>query len=145
MPSMKKRLKVCPTFVCKPTIFEICGWIFDLLATVILKQYFQTKYFSSFQRWPSVRLGDFLGVGPPIWTKTFSNSFLHVYIIQRWAAQHVFQVRNTQFHSFVMVVRKTQLRSVSKFFSALCAMPQLRILPLRTITVRNFFKKTFID
>jgi hypothetical protein len=52
---------------------------------------------------------------------------------QRWAAQHVFQVRNTQFHSFVIVVRKTQLRSVSKFVSALYAMPQLRILPLRTI------------
>jgi hypothetical protein len=50
---------------------------------------------------------------------------------QRWAAQHVFQVRNTQFHSFVIVVRKTQLRSVSKFVSALCAIPQLRILPLR--------------
>jgi hypothetical protein len=30
-----------------------------------------------------------------------------------------------------MVVRKTQLRSDSKFVSALCAMPQLRILPLR--------------
>jgi hypothetical protein len=56
---------------------------------------------------------------------------------QRWAAQHVFQLRNTQFHSFVFVVRKTQLRRVSKFVSALCAMPQLRILPLRTITVRN--------
>jgi hypothetical protein len=62
----------------------------------------------------------------------------------RWAAQHVFQVRNTQFHSFVIVVRKAQLRSVSKFVSALalCAMPQLRILPLRTITVKkkNFSK-----
>ncbi len=41
----------------------------------VLKRYFQTKYFSSFQRWPSVRLGDFLGVGPPIWTKP-STSFL---------------------------------------------------------------------
>jgi hypothetical protein len=49
----------------------------------------------------------------------------------RWAAQHVFQVRSTQFHSFVFVVRKTQLRKVSKFASALCAIPQLRILPLR--------------
>ncbi len=58
-------------------------------------------------------------------------------ISQRWAAQHIFQVRNTQFHSFVFVVRKTQLRSVSKFVSALCAMPQLRTLPLRTITVGN--------
>jgi hypothetical protein len=56
---------------------------------------------------------------------------------QRWAAQHVFQVRNTQFHSFVIVVRNTQLRSVSKVVSALCAIPQLRILPLRTITVRK--------
>ncbi len=27
----------------------------------------------------------------------------------RWAAQHVFQVRNTQFHSFVIVVRKAQI------------------------------------
>jgi hypothetical protein len=56
-------------------------------------------------------------------------------LIQRWAAQHVFQVRNTQFHSFVIVVRKTQLRSVSKFVSALCAMPQLRIILLPAITV----------
>jgi hypothetical protein len=54
---------------------------------------------------------------------------------QRWAAQHVFQVRNTQFHSFIIVVRKTQSRSISNFVSALCAMTQLRILPLRTITV----------
>jgi hypothetical protein len=59
---------------------------------------------------------------------------------QRWAAQHFFQFRNTQFHSFVIVVRKTQLRSVSKSVSALCAMPQLRILPLRTITVRKKIK-----
>ncbi len=43
---------------------------------------------------------------------------------QRWAAQHVFLVRNTQFHSFVIVVRKTQLRSVSNFVSALCAVPE---------------------
>jgi hypothetical protein len=56
---------------------------------------------------------------------------------QRWAAQHVFQVRNTQFHSFVIVVRNTQLRSVSKVVSALCVIQQLRILPLRTITVRK--------
>jgi hypothetical protein len=56
---------------------------------------------------------------------------------QRWAAQHVSQVRNTQFHSFVIIGRKTQLRSVSKFASALCAIPQLRILPQRTITVRK--------
>jgi hypothetical protein len=60
---------------------------------------------------------------------------------QRWAAQHVFQVRNTQFHSFVIVVRKTQLRSISKFVSAQCAMPQLRILPLRTITVGKINNK----
>ncbi len=59
---------------------------------------------------------------------------------QRWAAQHVFQVRNTQFHSFVIVVRKAQLRSVSKFVSALCATPQLRILPQCTITVRKKIK-----
>jgi len=59
----------------------------------------------------------------------------------RWAAQHVFQVRNTQFHSFVIVVRKAQLRSVSKFVSALCAMPQLRILPLRIIKVKK--KKSY--
>jgi hypothetical protein len=65
--------------------------------------------------------------------------------LQRWAAQHVFQFRNTQFHSIVFVVRKTQLRSVSIFVSALCAMPQLQILPLRTITVRKIFLKTFID
>ncbi len=58
-------------------------------------------------------------------------------ILQRWAAQHVFRVRNTQFHSFVFVVRKTQLRRFSKFASALCAIPQLRTLPLRTITVRK--------
>ncbi len=61
---------------------------------------------------------------------------------QRWAAQHVFQVRKTQFHSFVILVPKTQLRSVSKFVSAPCAMPQLRILPLRTITVRKKKFKT---
>jgi hypothetical protein len=60
-----------------------------------------------------------------------------VNILQRWAAQHVFQVHNAQFHSFVIVVRKAQLRSVSKFESAQCAMRQLRILPLCTITVRK--------
>ncbi len=59
----------------------------------------------------------------------YVNTVVNVH--QRWAAQHIFQVRNTQFHSFVIAVRKTQLRSVSKFVSALCAMPQLRILPLR--------------
>jgi hypothetical protein len=58
--------------------------------------------------------------------------------IQRWAAQHVFQVRNTQFHSLVFVVRKTQLRSVSKFASALCAILQLRILPLRALWMSHF-------
>jgi hypothetical protein len=42
-------------------------------------------------------------------------------------------------------VRKTQLRSVSKFVSALCAMPQLGILLLRTITVRKKkIQQTFI-
>ncbi len=44
--------------------------------------------------------------------------------------QYVFQVRKTQFHSFFFVVRKTQLRRFSKFASALCAIPQLRLLPL---------------
>jgi hypothetical protein len=34
-------------------------------------------------------------------------------------------------------VRKTQLRRLSKFASALCAIPQLQTLPLRTITVRK--------
>jgi hypothetical protein len=28
-----------------------------------------------------MRLGDFLGVGPPIWTKTFQTGFSHVYIL----------------------------------------------------------------
>jgi hypothetical protein len=54
-----------------------------------------------------------------------------IWIRQRWAAQYGFEVRNTQFHIFSFVVRKTQLRRVSKFASALCAIPQLRILPLR--------------
>ena len=46
-------------------------------------------------------------------------------------------------------MRKAQLRSVSKFVSALalCAMPQLRILPLRTITVKkkNFSKLSAVE
>ncbi len=64
--------------------------------------------------------------------------FTEVSWSQRWAAQHVFQVRNTQFHSLVFVVRKTQLRSVSKFASALYAIPQLRILPLRALWMSHF-------
>jgi hypothetical protein len=60
---------------------------------------------------------------------TTETVYVHV-LKAEVGTQHVFQVRNTQFHSFVLVVRKTQLRRFSKFASALCAIPQLRILPL---------------
>jgi hypothetical protein len=74
LPIVKKRLQFCPTLVCKPTIFEICGWIFDLLATVFWNNISKPNIFrvSNGDR-PSVRLGDFVDVGPPIWTKTFKQ------------------------------------------------------------------------
>ncbi len=60
-----------------------------------------------------------------------SRLYLGFGLYSRGGQHNMFFRSAMQFHSFVFVVRKTQLRRFSKFASALCAIPQLRILPLR--------------
>jgi hypothetical protein len=81
------------------------------------REIFDRSDFPDFYTIKSLRVGDF-GFKIKNCLKIFRGSFR-----QRWAAQHVFEVRNTQFHIYVFVVRKTQLRRFSKFASALRAIP----------------------
>ena len=56
---------------------------------------------------------------------------------QRWAAQFVYEVRNPQFHNFVFLVRKAQLRKFFKFASALMQTMQQAKLYQKGETLRT--------